>query len=532
MADEDVLNQPEGEATDVDTADEPQLQEQLKEKINVQVEEVGPLRRKLTVAVPRDFVDERLNDQYAELRRDAAVPGFRKGRAPRRLLEKRFGNEVSETLVQQLVSSGFMAAVEKTDLKVIGDPMVWVRKSDSETPTLVDVQEAIEQIKLPSEGDLEFSCEVEIRPEFELPELDNIPLKRPTITITDADVDQQVDRYRAMHGTFEAPEDGIVQKDDILTVDLRMTSGGTELKKEENVRLAARPQLIDGVRLENLGEVLAGAKIGETRTATGTISDDYIKEEFRGKPAEFEIKIREIQRLRLPELNDELAKRLGFEDVAEMRAYVRDNLELGRNEQVRRALAAQVYDYLLSKTNFDVPERLSERQASRLIVRRMLDLYRQGLPPTEVEKHLDELRAGAQADSVRDLKLFFIMEKLAEKIEVDIQEAEINARIAAIAQHQGRRFDRVRDELARDNGLVNIYMQIRDDKIVDQLISKASITDVTPEEAAAETKASGKSSGGKSSAKTAQGSAEGGETAKKPRRTPPKKKAEGEADAT
>ena len=98
----------------------------------------------------------------------------------------------------------------------------------------------------------------------------------------------------------------------------------------------------------------------------------------------------------------------------------------------------------------------------------MLEAYRQGLPPAEVEKHLDQLKTGAHEDSVRDLKMFFIMEQLAEKNEVEVEEAEINSVIAGIAQRQGRRFDRVRDELAKDNGLVNIYIQLRDEKLLDR----------------------------------------------------------------
>src|SRR4029079_17795190 len=160
MADEDVIEQPQEfvdeQGPELETDEEqpeeeaapaePSLQDRLKEKIDVKVEEVGPLRKKRTVAVPREFLSERLDEQYNELRRDANVPGFRKGRAPRRLLEKRFGSEVGETLVQQLVSTGYMAAIDRENLKVIGDPLVWVPEEKGEGQQLVDVQKALDTI--------------------------------------------------------------------------------------------------------------------------------------------------------------------------------------------------------------------------------------------------------------------------------------------------------------------------------------------------------------------------------------------------
>ncbi len=492
MADEDVLDQQteeEPEDSEKEEGAEPSLQDQLKESIDVRVEEVGPLRKKLTITVPQDKIAERLDDQYGELRRDAAVPGFRKGRAPRRLLEKRFGADIGETLVQQFVSSGYMAAIEKTDLKVIGDPMIWIKEKNAETDTLVDVQRAIDEIELPKDGPLEFACEVEVRPEFELPEIEGIPLEKPVVTISDDDVNVQLERIRQVRGTYETLPEGKVEPDDIVIVDLKMTSEGAALKEEQNVRLAARPQVLDGVTLENLGEVLTGAKVGDVRTASGQLPDDYTKAELRGKPAEFEFRVREIQRLRLPLIDEQFIKSIGFESEKDMRDWVRADMESRLGEQVRRGMAGQVYKYLLDKVSFDLPGRASERQAGRVMIRRMLDLYRQGVPPAEVEKHLDELKTGAQEETNRDLKLFFIMEKLSEKVEVEISEAEINNQIAAIAQRQNRRFDRVRDELAKENGLVNIYMQLRDEKIVDQLIAKANVTEAKPQEQPASEKA-------------------------------------------
>jgi len=507
MTDEEALGEQtesvQGESNEEEQ--KPSLEDTLKEVVQVDVEEVGTLRKKLTITIPRETLDEQVGDQYDDLRRDAMVPGFRKGRAPRRLLEKRFGNDVSETLVQQLVGTGYMVATEKLDLKVLGDPLVWVSgDKEQEGETLVEVDEAIRRITLPDDGPLVYACEVEIRPEFDLPALEGVPIEKPVIEVAEEDITVQMDRIRAMRGTYELISEGPIEADDLITADVKMTSGETVLKEEEGMRVSARPQQIDGVSLEGLGEALSGAKVGDVKTVSGQIGDDYVKVEFRGQQADFEFTIREIRRMRLPELTEEFIKSLGFDAEAELREWIKNERESRLGEEVRRAMHGQVQQYLLDKVSFDLPERLSNKQSAQITARRLLDLYRQGVPPAEVEKLMDELRTSAREDALRELKLAFIMEKLAEEVEVEVSEEEINAQIAWIAQQRGHRFDRVRDELAKEGAIASLYVRIRDDKIIDKLLEKAEVTEKKGEKKSGKKSGSGsKKTASKSDAKEA-----------------------------
>lgn len=485
MADEDIPDQEIDDEVDDEQEEEAgeegsklaQLQNKLKESIDVRVEDIGSLRKKLTISIPRQSIQEMLDEQYRDLRRDAVVPGFRRGRAPRRLLEKRFGQEIGETLIQQMVTTGFLAAVDKTQIKVIGDPQICVPHDKTGEQELVDVQEAVGRIKLPDQGDMSFSCEVEIRPEFELPNTEGIEISRPVISFTDEDIQEHIERLRSYRGEYEPQPDGQVQADDRVFVDMTMTCEGTTLQETQDLRLAARPQVVCDVSLENLGEILQGAKVGDTREATGRIGDEYAKVEFRGKEARFEFKIKRIERLRLPEVA-EVVEWFGLEDEKELADFVRKDMESRTQSQIHRAMLGQIQRYLVEKTTFDLPENLSARQAARVAAGRMIQLYQQGVPPADVDKRLDEIRVGAREEAVRELKLLFIMEKLAESISVDVSEAEVNALIASIARNQGARFDRVRDQLIKDGSIENLVYQIRDDKILEQLLVKAKVTDV------------------------------------------------------
>ncbi|HSW46054.1 MAG TPA: trigger factor [Phycisphaerae bacterium] len=540
MADEDVLNQEEtqGDEDGGQEAAEPSLQDKLKEAVDVRVEDVATLRKKLTITVPRETISTQFDEQYDELRREALVPGFRKGRAPRRLLEKRFGTEVGETLVSQFLSSGYMAATEKIDLKALGDPLIWAKEKGADTETLMDVSKAADLMEVPKEGPFVFSCEVEVQPEFDLPELDGIPVEKPVVTITDEKLDAQMNQLRGIQGTYTPVGEGPVEVDDVLTADLKMTCGETVLKEEQNVRLAARPQVVDSVVLQNLGEVLVGAKPGDTRKASGPIPDTYFKAEFRGQQADLTITVRQIQRMQLPEMNDEFAKRFGFNTVSELRNWVKTDMESRQDEEIGKLMADQVCQYLLDKTSFDLPERLSERQIHHVTMRRKIELYQQGMPPAEVEKAVDELETRTRKDAVTGMKLAFIFAKLAEQFEVEVDEAEVNAQIAAIARRQGRRFDRVRDELIKQNVIDNLFTRIRDDKIVAKLVEKATVTEVQPqgktEDESADKNKKEKSGARKEAAPAEEPLAEGEVQPAKPKRSPPRKKskASDDADAT
>jgi trigger factor len=489
MADEEALsNEPTtGEVADggEEKTEEKTDFEKLKEAIEVTSEDIGTLRKKLVFTIPRQTIDDRLDGQYGELSRDALVPGFRKGRAPRRLIEKRFGGEVNEQLVTQLVGNGFLAAVEKQSLKVIGDPEIWVKTSEkggkegeSETDRLLPVDQAMNVLELPDEGPMTITCEVEVRPEFELPELKGIPIKRPKVEITDEDVGRQLERLLAARGTFEPVEGGPIVADDLVVADIKLTCESTVLKEQSNAQFAARPQQVEGVVLKDLGEMLIGKKPGDVCSLQGELPADYEKAEFRGKTATFEFTLHDVKRLRLPELSAAFLSSIGFDSETELRDWVRNDMESRLGETIRQGMQNQMYKYLMDQVKLDLPEGLSARQTNRSIIRRMIDLYRQGVPEAEIDKHLDELKTGAREQAVNELRIQFIMERIAEELDVHVSEDEVNGMIASIAQRQNRRFDRVRDDLAKKDGLSALAMQIRNDKIIDLLLQDAAVTEL------------------------------------------------------
>ncbi len=470
-------------------SEEAKLLAKLKETISVTKEEIGPLHLKMTIEVPRETLQERMGEQFQDLRRDANVPGFRKGRAPMVLIEKRFGSEVGDQLVTQMLSSGYMAAAEKEELNTLGDPLIWCkvreeRQSEDgtskmvESEKLVPIDEAIRIIKIPKEGAFTFCCEIELKPEFDVPELTKIPVKKPVISISDDDVKEELRKMRAMQGSFQPVEDGTSEPDDLLYAEMKMIVDGEVIEQAESFDVPVRDTVVKGVPLEGFGEAASGKKCGEEITFSATIPDQHVRIDMRGKTAELRFKILEIKRLVIPDFDEATLRGMGFESEDDLRDMMKATMESELAATLQTGMRNQVVKYLLDTTELELPEGVSQRTTERMVARRMVDMaYRQNMAPADIEKAVDGMRAEAREDAANELKSLFILEKIAEDRDIDVAEEEINGAIAAIARRQNRRFDKVRDELTKGGGLTNLYLHLRDEKTLDSILVDAEITD-------------------------------------------------------
>lgn len=487
----------------VSKSDHEQIMEKLKESITVEKKEIGSLRIKMTVTVPRETIEERMGEQFAELKRDATVPGFRKGHAPIQLVEKRFATDVGSQLKRELVSSGYLAAVEKEDINALGDPLFWVPVTEEqegedqqtksvETEKLLPIDQALDSLEFPKEGALTFACEIELKPEFELPNLEKIAIKRVKLEVADSDVDAELTRMRMMRGTFNPVDNGQVELDDMMYVDFKMIVDGNVVDSEENFDVAARDMNIRGVQLEGFGEAVKGKKLGEKVTVEGVVPDDHDQIDIREKKVKFELTINEIKRLVVPPFDKAFLESAGFDSEEELKDLVRNRMDSELKGRSRGLMHEQVGDYLLDSTDFELPAGLSQRQVERSISRRRIQLLQAGMPEAEIDKSMDDMRVKARDQVIRDLKLFFILEKIAEDRDITVPEDRINGAIAQIAVRSNKRFDRVRDELSKGDGLTMLYLKIRDEMILDLLIDDADISDAADEKESPKKKAATK----------------------------------------
>jgi trigger factor len=462
-------------------------------KNTVAVEEVGPCKKKVVIEIPEETIKEVVDEQYRELRRDAVLPGFRKGRAPRRLLEKRFGKETEEQVKLKLLSEASAAAIKDQELDILTDPDI-------------DYQ----HVEVPQTGAMKFEFEVEVRPEFELPALEGIPVTRPALEVTDSQIDREIEQLRRWSGIWTPREGGTVEREDQVIADIRQNieltdeekarqvaqvEGKTEGEEGEptyipeaetkldNAEIFVRPNgFVGPVPVEKLDELLVGAAVGDKKTTTVEIPKTYFRAELQGRRIHVEIEIKEIKYLKLAELNQHFLERFEVETAEDLRERIRDNLQSRLESEVRNDMSDQVYHYLLDHAKFELPLDVVARQAGSVLQRQYINLLSRGLSRQQIDEQMEHLRAGSEEQARQQLKTFFIMDKVAEKLEIEVSEEEINGHIARVAIQRGQRPEKLKEQMERDGSLAQFRLEVRQEKCISKLLEAATIAEPVPEE--------------------------------------------------
>ena len=451
----------------------------------VVIEDAGACKKKVTVTVARERIDAKLDEMFGELAGSAQVPGFRIGRAPRRLVEKRFGKEVSHDVRNSLLGEALGGAIDKTGLRTIGEP---------------DIE--LDEIELPDEGEMQFSFEVEVSPEFDLPELKGIKVNRPTVEIDDGRVDESMDTLRRERAKFEQ-HDGPAAEGDHITAGASITGDGIERVDRPGLELRVAPGQVEGIPLIDMGKELGGKKAGQTASLTVTVTDAHPNEQWRGKEVTVEIAISAVRRQILPELDGEFAEALGFDSLDELRSFVKERLESRVADEVSRAMRQQIQTHLLDNTEFELPEAVLERHAARLVQRQYVDLLQEGVPREQVDERAAELQTRAAERARQELKLQFILAEIARDKEIELSDDEVDTRIANLAATYNRRPERMRQELEQSGSLATMPAAISEEKVLDLLLADAEITEVAAQPDQEAEKATKKKAAKKTAKKTA-----------------------------
>ncbi len=423
----------------------------------VTIEDSGEAKKKVTIEVDRKRIQAKFDEIFGELRTSAQVPGFRVGHAPRRLMEKRFGKEASSDVRNGLISESLAAAIEEKELNILGEP---------------DIK--LDEIELPEEGNFVFDVVVEVVPEFSIPDYKAIPVTEPPTEATPERTAEATKRILANRGSM-SPTDEPAETQDLVVVDVKVTGEGID-ETRENAEYRVGPAAIEGVPLETLGDELTGKTVGDTVSLEATAPDTHPNEDWQGKAVTVELTVKEVKRLEIPELTDELAAEFGLENAEQFNELVKQNLETQMQEEKHRSMREQVRKYLLDNTELELPEGATARHTANLLRRRYIELMQMGVPRDSIDQNLEMLETQAGERAKTELKLSFILSEVAEAEEVAVDEGEVNSRIAQMAASYGRRPERLRSEMESQGTLDEVETTIREQKAIDKLLETAIIT--------------------------------------------------------
>ena len=438
----------------------------------VTIEQVGPALTRLTITIPPDTVAQKIEESIGTFGQEATLPGFRKGKVPRQLLEKRFGSTVRTETKHRLIADAYAQAIEEHGILPVGEP----------EPT-----EPPEKIELQAGKPLSFAVDVEVVPEFELPSLEGIEIKKPLLEITDEHVADRIRRQQDRLGTAQRVEGGFQAEDRIGGQVSVHKEGDTKPLVDGEAAIIICPGPADGGRgpvlglmVEGLAGLLQDKRVGDTLTIETTGPEAHEREDIRGAKLTINFRITAAERPR-PASVEQLVETFGIESQENLKAQMRLALQHQRDQEQASAMREQVYDYLRNAVEMELPEKLSAAQAIRSLEGRRIELLNRGVPEEEVEHYLAEIRADSDSKARDRLKLFFLLRKLGDHFKINVSEQEVNGRVATMAIEQGQRPDQLRAELARTGQINEVARMLRDEKAADKVIEKAAVEEVPAE---------------------------------------------------
>jgi len=432
-------------------------------KQTVLITDVGPCRKHIKVTVEREDIDELFSEKYKELVSDSQVPGFRPGKAPKQIVVRKFKKDVSEQVRGQVLLASLEQLADDFDVAPLSPPDINPNKLD-----------------IPDKGPFIYEFEVEVRPQFELPNYRGLKLKRPVHTYSDDEVAEEEKRILSRYGSLAPKPEGNAQIGDFLTVDMTTRLGDTLIgtSKEITIRVDDTIAFKDGVA-KGLAEKVAGANANDTRVVDIVMTDAAAQEGLKGKTVQATLEIKEVKTLRMPELDEEfLESKFGVRTTDQLRERVRVMLERRLEYQQRNSAREQVLELITASADWDLPRDLLLRQARKSFARRVMEMQEAGLSEEEIRARSRMLEQDVVKSTQASLKEHFVLQKIAEVEKIEVNDDDVNDEIERLADQSGESARRVRAKMEKDDLLETLAAQLMERLALNLILESAEYEDM------------------------------------------------------
>ncbi len=429
--------------------------------LDVATREIGPCKKQVKVKVPEADITYIRGIVLDQMKDRAAVPGFRLGKAPKEIVAKRFARELADELKQKVLIGSLEQLSQDTKIEPINEP---------------DLD--VENLIIPEAGDFEYEFAVEVRPNFDLPAYDQIRIQRPVREITDTDIVEGQQRYLEQYAEH-VPSDEAIEPNDFVRLAATFTYKGTVLREDENLSVRVRSVLrFEDGEIADFDKLLTGAKTGDTRETTITISREAEDLAMRGEKVQAQFQILEVAHVKLPELNRTLFQRLGVETLDELQIEVEQALQRQVQYDQRQAVRRQVLDKITASATWELPEDLVLKQVENAMYREVLEMQQAGYTTQEIKARENELRQHQVSITRKAMKEHFILDKIATQENIEVTSYDVDTELAYMAMARGENVRRMRARLEKSGVIENLEAQIRERKAVDVILSKAVFEEV------------------------------------------------------
>jgi trigger factor len=442
--------------TDEQQAEKPKLQMEIK------VDKPSACERHVTVSIARDDVERYLKEAFDELVPKAEVPGFRAGRAPRKLVQSRFKEQIVDQVTGKLLMDSLSQMGDDQEFSAISEP-------DFDFDT----------IQMPDDGPMHFEFDIEVRPEFDLPEWKGMQLERPVEDYSEEKVREHLAKLLARYATIE-DFDGPIGPGHFATVTLRATHNGEQISQLTEETIEVKPVLsFADAKLAGFDQLLLGKQAGDKVETTVTISAEAENEALRDQEIALSIEVVAVEQRKLPELTPAFLEKIGgFASEDELLAEVRKELERQLKFHQQRRVRQQITGLLTVAANWELPKDMLRRQASREYDRMVMELQSSGFTDSMIQSYMNEIRQNVLASTARSLKEHFILERIAEEQKVEALPEDYDREVELIADQSDESPRRVRARLEKRGLMDTLRNQIIERKVIELIESQAKYQDV------------------------------------------------------
>jgi trigger factor len=434
--------------------------------VNVTLEHLAACKKLLRVEVDTDEVNKTFDSVTKDFQREASLPGFRPGKAPRDMVVRKYSKDIEDEVKRKLISDSYKKAVDDQKLDVLGYP-------------------DIEEIQFNRGQALKFAATVETAPDFELPEYKGLPINREARSVTDEDVQRALEALQKPQAAFKTV-DRPVQTGDVAVVNYTGTSDGKPITEIAPTAKGLTEQKAFWVEvpttsfIPGFAEQLMGAKAGDKRTVNVDFPADFVTPQLAGKKGVYEVEVVEVKEKSLPALDDAFAKSYGAENLEKLKEGVRRDLDNELKFKQNKDIRNQIVRSLLNRVNFELPESQVAHQTKRVVYDLVQENAKRGISRQTIEQEKDKIYSAANQIGSERVKVEFLLRKIAEKEDVKVSQQEIAERIGQLAAMYQIPPEKLAKDLQKRNGLIEIFDQIMNEKVLDFLQQNARIQDVAP----------------------------------------------------
>lgn len=419
--------------------------------------EAGTCKKELVIEIPVEEVRKETETVTANYARRAIIPGFRRGHAPASIVRRHFREDIRNEIVQSLVPKFFQNVVRDRKLSVVGRPR-------------------FEDLRFEDDQPLTCKATFEVVPEFNLGEYKGLEVEEELPTVTDADLEQALERLRERAATFELTDGRPAEDGDYLSVNYR----GINLNNSEAPPVEANDVVVHlGQKgtVAGFSENLRGATAGEVREFEVTYPEDYPQKGLAGKAYRYRVEVLSIKKKVVPPLDDELAKSVSeFSTLQELRNKLREELLEQRKRKVEAEAKQKLAEALLKNQEFPVPEVLVEQQLDRKLERMLSQLIVQGIDPRNTEVDWRKIREEGRVDAEKEVRTALILERIAEAEKIEVSEDEVDEIIRELARERHETPAAVKTRLTEEGEIARLKSSRRNQKALDFVYRNAIIT--------------------------------------------------------